>query len=54
MDASGKMTKKFIFDPKEEDVRIYPRQFETINENIIVDILKEDRKHSKVFKLEIR
>ena len=53
IDGNGKMTKKFVFDPKEEEVRIYPREFESINQNIIVDRLNEDRKHSKVFKLEI-
>ena len=54
MDEAGKMTKKSIFDIKDEDVHIYPSSFESINENIIVDRLKEDRKHSKVFKLEIK
>ena len=53
IDDNGKMTKKSIFDIKDEKVKIYPRSFESINENLIVDRLKEDRKHSKVFKLEI-
>ncbi len=50
----GKMVKKSIFDIKEEDVHLYPRYFESISENLIVDRLKEDRKTSKVFRLEIK
>ena len=50
----GKMTKKSIFDIKEEEVRIYPSNFESITDNLIVDRLKADRKESKVFKIEIK
>lgn len=50
----GKMTKKSIFDIKEEEVHIYPRSFESISDNLIVDRLKADRKESKVFKIEIK
>jgi hypothetical protein len=50
----GKMTKKSIFDIKEEHVRIYPRGFESITGNLIVDRLKADRNDSRVFKLEIK
>ena len=54
IDAAGAMTKQPIFDIKEEDVRLKPTSFETVGENLIVDRLKEDRKTSKVFKLEIK
>lgn len=54
IDANGKMIKKSIFDPREEEVHIYPRNFETISANVIVDRLREDRKHSKVFRLELK
>ena len=50
----GKMTKKSIFDIKEEEVRIFPRSFESITDKLIVDRLKADRKESKVFKIEIK
>ncbi|MBS1637782.1 MAG: hypothetical protein JST26_17840 [Bacteroidetes bacterium] len=54
IDAGGKMTKKSIFDTKEEKVRLRPQYFESIGDNLIVDRLREDRKHSMVFKLEIK
>ena len=54
IDATGKMTKKSIFDIKDEKIHLFPRSFESINENLIVDRLREDRKHSKVFKIEIQ
>lgn len=50
----GKMTKKSIFDIKEEKVRIFPRGFESITGNLIVDRLKADRDASRVFKIEIK
>lgn len=50
----GSMTKKSIFDIKEEKVRIFPRTFESINGNLIVDRLKADRSASRVFKIEIK
>lgn len=50
----GKMSKTSIFDIKEEEVRIYPRYFESINESLIVDRLRSDRSESQVFRLEIR
>lgn len=50
----GKMTKKSIFDIKEEHVRIFPRGFESISGNLIVDRLKADRDASRVFKIEIK
>lgn len=54
IDANGTMTKRSVFDIKEEDVRIFPRSFESIDENLILDRLKADRKESKVFKLELK
>ena len=54
IDAAGKMTKQSIFDIREEDIKLRPRSFESVGENFIVDRLKEDRKTSKVFKLEIQ
>lgn len=50
----GKMTKRSIFDIKDEKIRIFPRNFESINSNLIVDRLKADRDASKVFKIEIK
>ncbi|MES2513082.1 MAG: hypothetical protein V4580_03020 [Bacteroidota bacterium] len=54
IDASGKMTKKSVFDIREEKIHIYPRSFESINGNLILDRLKADRDESKVFKIEIK
>jgi hypothetical protein len=59
LDANGKMSKKCILEMrddkiKEEHIRLNPSAFESINENLIVDRLREDRKHSKVFKLELK
>jgi hypothetical protein len=54
IDKNGKMTKKSIFDIKEEKIRIFPRGFESLNANLIVDRLKASRKESKVFKIEIK
>lgn len=50
----GKMTKRSIFNIRDEKVRIFPRSFESINGNLIVDRLKADRDESKVFKIEIK
>jgi hypothetical protein len=50
----GKMTKRSVFDIRSEKVRIFPRNFESINGNLIVDRLKADRDESRVFKLEIK
>lgn len=50
----GTMIKKSIFDTKEEGVHVYPRGFESISENLIVDRLKADRSESKVFKIEFK
>jgi len=54
IDPTGKMSKQLVFDIKKEDVKLRPRSFEAVGENFIVDRLKEDRKTSKVFKLEIQ
>lgn len=53
IDNNGTMTKRSVFDTKEEGVRVYPRNFESIDEHLILDRLRADRKESKVFKLEI-
>ena len=50
----GQMTKRSIFNIKDEDVRLFPRRFESITENLIVDRLKADRDESKVFKIELK
>lgn len=52
--TDGKMTKKSIFDIRDEEVRLYPRSFESISENLIVDRLKADKRTSMVFRLEIK
>ncbi len=56
MDGNGKMTKQSIIDIKTEDLKIYPGNFKSANENMVLDRLrmKEDREHSKMFKLEIK
>lgn len=54
IDVNGNMTKRSVFDTKEEHVRIFPRYFESIDQNLILDRLRADRKESKVFKLEIK
>jgi hypothetical protein len=50
----GKMTKRSVFNIRDEKVRIFPRYFDSINESLIVDRLKADRDESKVFKIEIK
>jgi hypothetical protein len=50
----GVMTKKSIFDIREEKVRLFPRNFESISGNLILDRLRADRKESKIFKIEIK
>lgn len=54
IDPTGKMAKQSIFNLKEEEIKIRPRSFETVGDNLVVDRLKEDRKTSKVFRLEIK
>ena len=54
IDKAGKMTKRSILNMKDEEIRVYPRYFESVTNNIIVDRLREDRKESKVFKIEIK
>lgn len=54
IDKAGVMTKRSIFDIRDEKVRLFPRDFESISGNLIVDRLKADRDASKVFKLEIK
>ncbi|WP_317898786.1 hypothetical protein [Aurantibacillus circumpalustris] len=53
IDGSGQMTKQSVFDTKKEKVKLRPRSFETVDRNLVVDRLKEDRKTSKVFRLEV-
>jgi hypothetical protein len=54
IDKTGLMTKRSVLDIREEKVRIFPKNFESITENLILDRLKADRKESKVFKIEIK
>lgn len=54
IDKNGKISKRSVFNTRDEKVRIYPRNFEAISKNLIVDRLKEDKDESKVFKLEIK
>ncbi|MBI3519539.1 MAG: hypothetical protein HY062_09320 [Bacteroidetes bacterium] len=54
IDANGKMTKRSIFDIRQEHVNIYPRSFESLNGNLILDRLKADRNESRVFKIELK
>jgi hypothetical protein len=51
--GDGKMVKESILDIKDEDIKLYPRDFEHIGKKFIVDRLREDRSSSKIFKLEI-
>lgn len=51
--SDGKMIKKSIFDIRDEEVRIFPRYFESLSENLIVDRVRAEKKTSKIFKLEI-
>ncbi len=53
LDENGKMTKQYIFDTKEEKLRLQPTDFEAVSDNVIVTRLREDRSNSKIFKLEI-
>ncbi len=53
LDENGKMSKQYIFDSKEQDVRLDPSGFTSVNDNLIIDRLREDKKNSKVFRLEI-
>lgn len=54
IDKDGKMTKRSIFNIRDEEVRLFPRSFESISKTIIVDRLKADKKESKVFRIEIK
>ncbi len=59
IDANGKMSKSCILEMrddkiKEEHISLNPSGFETISDNLIVDRLREDRKHSKMFKIEFK
>ncbi len=54
IDKDGKMEKRSVFNIREEDVSVYPRYFESVSRNLIVDRLRADRHESKVFKLEIK
>ncbi len=53
LDQNGKLTKQYVFDSKAEDVRLDPESFTSVTDNLIVCRLREDRKTSKVFRLEI-
>ena len=54
LDQRGNMTKSTIFNTKTEDVYVYPRSFESVNKNVMVDRQRTDRKESKIFRMEIR
>jgi hypothetical protein len=54
IDKNGKMEKRSVFNIRDEDVAIYPRSFESVANNLIVDRLRADRHESKIFKLEIK
>lgn len=54
MDKYGKMTKSSIFDIRKEEIRVFPRSFESVNKNVIVDRIKSDKKESEIFRLEIK
>lgn len=54
IDRAGKMTKQSIFNIRDEEVHIFPRSFESVNKNVMVDRLRADKKESKVFRIEIR
>lgn len=48
------MTKRSVFDIREEKIRLFPRSFESITETLILDRLKAGGGESKVFKLEFK
>lgn len=50
----GKMTKRSIFDLKDEDVNVFPRRLESISENLIVDRLRASKGESKILRIEIK
>lgn len=54
IDKDGKMTKRSVFDIREEKIRLFPRSFESITETLILDRLKAGGGESKVFKLEFK
>lgn len=54
LDQRGNMTKSTVLNMKDEDIYVYPRSFESVNRNVIVDRLRADRKESKVFRMEIK
>lgn len=54
MDKDGKMTKSSIFDIRKEEIRVFPRSFESVNNHVIVDRIKSDKKESEIFRMEIK
>lgn len=53
-DVNGGMAKEIVLDTKEEKLKLSPRWFEDVGDNILVQRLKKSRKESVVFKLELR
>ncbi|MCD6017039.1 MAG: hypothetical protein K0S53_160 [Bacteroidetes bacterium] len=54
IDHDGKMTKRSVFDIREEKTKLFPTSFESIDDKLIVDRLKADRNESRVFRLEFK
>lgn len=54
IDKNGKMDKSSIFDIRKEEIRVFPRRFESVNNHVIVDRIKSDKKESEVFRIEIK
>lgn len=54
IDNAGKMTKKSIFNLREEEISVYPRYFESVSEKLLVDRIRSAKKESKIFKIEIK
>lgn len=52
IDAAGKMSKSSLFDTKKVGVRIFPKDFESVTGNLIVERVYAGKKESKVFKIE--
>jgi hypothetical protein len=54
LDQKGAMTKSTILNMKTEDISVYPRSFEAVNDHVIVDRIRSDKKESEIFRMEIR
>lgn len=54
IDQQGRMGKSAILNMKEEEIRVFPRRFEAVNKNVIVDRIRSDKYESEIFRMEIK